>query len=496
MDPILGTFIQSNEPPSEPQALHVRQILDDTLSSLSELEEEVSKVVLSLLKLEKERRLRSEYAATLKGVLSPIRRIPSEILAEIFLLCRDNSLDTFQYSVADPRQAPMLLGHVSSRWRQVSHSSTRLWDHLYIQRNSGDWNPPNDILRSILASSRILPLYVNLQMSGPFSPTGLVDEDVLDPLFQQHHRLKDVRFNFSSINLPSSLCNKRSLPILSSIRIVADENIDIPHLLATFNHAPLMRSVYIDAYNTSTLSLGYALPWSQLTRLVLAIPIEIRQAGDILARCEMMQECQLEELMHSNDLRPSQRVCRLNHLRRFTIYIEDSAPHLELFFEAFSFPTLDYLNIGAKDWSPHILPGLYTRSKFSLVHLELHRIDLDAEDLIRFLRHLPGLRVLHLSYCCSEDALFKAFTDDLSNPIPPLTLPQLESFTVADDKPYLNGAVIADMAESVSVGQNAAFPALKTVHLWLDGPGFDDEVEARLVFACGTGFVIDHLKGD
>ncbi|KAJ7474193.1 hypothetical protein FB451DRAFT_1248279 [Mycena latifolia] len=69
---------------------------------------------------------------TLKGVLSPVRRIPSEILAQIFLLCRDNSLDTFQYFVTDPRRAPMLLGHVSSRWRQVSRSSPRLWDHLHI----------------------------------------------------------------------------------------------------------------------------------------------------------------------------------------------------------------------------------------------------------------------------------------------------------------------------------------------------------------------------
>ncbi|KAJ7474150.1 hypothetical protein FB451DRAFT_1466697, partial [Mycena latifolia] len=128
MDSVLAALVQSNEPVSEPQALHVRRIIDDTLTSLFELEEEISRVLLSLLKLENERRLRSEYAATLKGVLSPIRRIPSEILAEIFLVCRDDALDAFQYSVADPRRAPMLLGHVSSRWRQVSRSSPRLWD--------------------------------------------------------------------------------------------------------------------------------------------------------------------------------------------------------------------------------------------------------------------------------------------------------------------------------------------------------------------------------
>ncbi|KAJ7474197.1 hypothetical protein FB451DRAFT_1035199, partial [Mycena latifolia] len=128
MDPILATLVQSNEPLTEPQALHVQQILDDTLTALWDVEKEISTVLLSLVKLEKERRIRNEYAATLKGVLSPIRRIPSEILAEIFLMCRDDALSALPYSVADPRQAPMLLGHVSSRWRQVSHSSPRLWD--------------------------------------------------------------------------------------------------------------------------------------------------------------------------------------------------------------------------------------------------------------------------------------------------------------------------------------------------------------------------------
>ncbi|KAJ7474142.1 hypothetical protein FB451DRAFT_992314, partial [Mycena latifolia] len=95
----------------------------ETLTSLSSLEEEIPRVFLSLLKLEKERRIRSEYAATLKGVLSPIRRIPSELLAENFLLCCDGT-----FSSADPRYVPTLLGHVSSRWRHFSRGSPRLWD--------------------------------------------------------------------------------------------------------------------------------------------------------------------------------------------------------------------------------------------------------------------------------------------------------------------------------------------------------------------------------
>ncbi|KAJ7453501.1 hypothetical protein FB451DRAFT_985865, partial [Mycena latifolia] len=120
--------IQTNEPLDDSQARQVRATLDATLNRLEELEGEISKTLLALVKLEQERRRRSQYADTLKGALSPICHFPSEILVEIFLGCRDNSLTARNYSIPDPEQAPMLMSQVSSRWRQVCHGTPRLWD--------------------------------------------------------------------------------------------------------------------------------------------------------------------------------------------------------------------------------------------------------------------------------------------------------------------------------------------------------------------------------
>ncbi|KAJ7478371.1 hypothetical protein FB451DRAFT_1452778 [Mycena latifolia] len=90
------------EPLDNGQAHHVRLSLDAALTAVSDLDGQISKAVLDLLKLENERRLRSKTAATLKGVLSALRRVPSEILLEIFFLCRDDSLSTSS-STLDPR---------------------------------------------------------------------------------------------------------------------------------------------------------------------------------------------------------------------------------------------------------------------------------------------------------------------------------------------------------------------------------------------------------
>ncbi|KAJ7455735.1 hypothetical protein FB451DRAFT_1407570 [Mycena latifolia] len=159
----------------------------------------------------------------------------------------------------------------------------------------------------------------------------------------------------------------------------------------------------------------------------------------------MMQDCEFEELIKSDDLSPSQHVYQLNDLRFVSRTMN------ERFFEAFPFPQLNSLNIWAEstNWSPHILLDLQARSNFTLTYLER----------------------IYSQKTSSEDALFKAFTYDLKDPLPPFALRQLKSLSIAEDNDDLNGTLIADMVESGL---------------------FEDEDEARLDSACVTGFVVDH----
>ncbi|KAJ7458561.1 hypothetical protein FB451DRAFT_581146 [Mycena latifolia] len=269
MDPILTSLIQSNEPLSDTQTLHVRHVLDDTLTAISDLEEEISKALISLLKLENERRRRSKYAGTLKGALSPLRRIPPEILAEIFLFCRDDSLQDYGYSVVDPRYAPMLLGQISSRWRHVCHGSPRLWDHFHVPPDSAFANP-TVILQPILARSQILPLHVRLEKQDRAVPTDRVEQDLFDLILRQHHRLKHIRFEICSPDLTPPVFDTRNLPILSSLEIIVYPDLDVAPFLTLFKDAPQLRALYLETYNPPThTSLHSVMPWAQFTRLEL-----------------------------------------------------------------------------------------------------------------------------------------------------------------------------------------------------------------------------------
>ncbi|KAJ7154855.1 hypothetical protein C8R43DRAFT_851830, partial [Mycena crocata] len=128
MDPDLAQIIHSNGPPTDSQHRHIQHLLDATVLELLKLDETILKVSLILSELEHQKSLRRNRAKSLKRALSPIRHLPSEILAEIFTICRNCNLQSTTYSIADPRVAPMLLGQVSARWRSVCHGTPLLWD--------------------------------------------------------------------------------------------------------------------------------------------------------------------------------------------------------------------------------------------------------------------------------------------------------------------------------------------------------------------------------
>ncbi|KAJ7442122.1 hypothetical protein FB451DRAFT_1440538 [Mycena latifolia] len=453
MDPILTALLQSNEPLDDSQARHVRATLDATMTVLADLEGQISKTLLYLVENE---RCRRSHADTLKGVLSPIRRIPSEILVEIFLACRENSLTASNYSITDPREAPMLMGHVSSRWRQICHGAPRLWNHFHLSVTPGSsMDRTVSQFRPILTRSGILPLHVDFQLWCG-SPTAT--ENLFDLIFQTHERLKSLCLCITqtttySDSLSRIFSRRTPLPVLSSITLIVDGTFDATRVLALFLDMNQLRDVHLDTHPLPPHSLLSALPWAQLTRLELRSKIELGEAKEILVQCAMLQECALYELSNDEGLDPPQYVHQLVPLQRFAITIYDEVP--PEFLEAFSFPNLLYLDISATTLSHNILVNLLAGSKFSL----------------------EGLKPDILTY-------------DPGEPVPSFALPQLTSLTITNVTDNLDGRIVADMVESVCAhagGQNLAFPALATVELDLDGPSFSEDVEYRIAAASVIG---------
>ncbi|KAG2057494.1 hypothetical protein BDR06DRAFT_1005123 [Suillus hirtellus] len=95
-----------------------------------------------------------------KGLLSPLWRLPNEVLPLIFVHC----LPTHHHMWPTSRLAPMLLTKICRRWREVATNMPRLWCRLHLQEAEGrDWQRIVFCYSSWLERSRGFQLSLSLK---------------------------------------------------------------------------------------------------------------------------------------------------------------------------------------------------------------------------------------------------------------------------------------------------------------------------------------------
>ncbi|KAJ7498115.1 hypothetical protein B0H11DRAFT_1856679 [Mycena galericulata] len=127
-------LMTTNEPPNGPELAYIRALVAKTRPRLACLDDEISRLQGQLKQLEEERALLSEYHAQNTAIISPLRRIPPEILGEIFSW-------TLSSAALDVGESPWVLTQVCSRWRTVSISKPSLWSLIHIDSFPDDAYP-------------------------------------------------------------------------------------------------------------------------------------------------------------------------------------------------------------------------------------------------------------------------------------------------------------------------------------------------------------------
>lgn len=114
-------FISSNTPPN----LNMSQHLEDLISNNDCPSDSVLQEVKNLL-ADPWKQLAETNAEI--AILSPIRRVPPDILSTIF----DQCLTTHRNPTISASECPMLLTRVCSAWRTLAIASPRLWTRIHI----------------------------------------------------------------------------------------------------------------------------------------------------------------------------------------------------------------------------------------------------------------------------------------------------------------------------------------------------------------------------
>ncbi|KAJ6593215.1 hypothetical protein B0H19DRAFT_1365347 [Mycena capillaripes] len=228
----LHKLLRSNEYPTHFQASHCQEIISSLPTELERYDVHISRLRLILEKAEHERSLVEDYLRLCQYTLSPVRRLPSEILTEIFAFFLPGwttSRNTPFISSLNPVEEElgrianvelMRISQVCPRWHQIIMGTPSLWSVVGL--SLGLWHGPNQarmmpVLESSLARGGDFPLDLRAQARPLYSTHALA---LLPVLAQSSRRWRKVSFTVDyAAHMTAMSMVKDNLPLLETLQL-------------------------------------------------------------------------------------------------------------------------------------------------------------------------------------------------------------------------------------------------------------------------------------
>ncbi|KIM70591.1 hypothetical protein SCLCIDRAFT_6228 [Scleroderma citrinum Foug A] len=262
-----SNFHSANFIPAPPDIASIDVVLQQRHVQLSLIQSAVRKLATLKTRLEQSASYVTQSVLSHKALTSPVRRVPPEVLGEIFFHC----LPTAPYVTPHDVEGPMVLTQVCRHWRAVARSTPRLWSSITLHLDRATSKEYMFMCEAWLARAKSLPLAIRVlnDLDGSYlaATPGLVYwlrhlltrcrdiwwhgpamEDVLD----------DVTTPLSSgavipltrLRVTSHRGTHYTVRLPSAVRHLSTASLQCPNLhLRTLDHL--------------------SIPWSQLTELTL-----------------------------------------------------------------------------------------------------------------------------------------------------------------------------------------------------------------------------------
>ncbi|KIM44045.1 hypothetical protein M413DRAFT_443105 [Hebeloma cylindrosporum] len=321
--PHLDTLLRNNEVPSVTTIAEVTGLLQPLLKDCEDVDTEIERLD-SLLREQKARRLEMQSTVDqYNTILSPARRLPADILHEIFWHC----LPTHRNSVMLSSEAPLLLTRICSSWRAIAFASPKIWSKLHIpllgdpgvssgceiirdgdvlsrryERFAQLMRSRCSIVREWLSRSGTCPLSLSVSYPGNFPNFGLVGdenqpdngsqsaEEMFGLLLSFAHRWDEIHISmpmkiyeiFQSSLSPKMFPNLRVFHA-NLFELHRSENTTPVQLLA----APNLRRISINVIRITLNPLAHPVQpiWTNLTDIDFLGSITDKYLLELLRKC-------------------------------------------------------------------------------------------------------------------------------------------------------------------------------------------------------------------
>jgi hypothetical protein len=364
---------------------------------------------------------------------SPVRRLPQDVLSEIFLECvpkRDpgDFFTVFEKAVEtfDVSKSPWVLAQVSQRWREVALNFPILWSFIHVTSDikERDVAKFSRSLNTLLLRSANYPLSIYIDSS-----IEELWDTVLGGLLPHSLRWRDIEIIAQPTFFNRLAIVKGRLPLLRSAKLNVTfhgREVDFfPIILYAFDSCPRLRDVKV-IDSSSPFRLVPDMPWSQLTRFsgtysAFQHLVYLQRASNLVECCLSIDSAPRELGVSLGAL-----IVRLPHL---AVLILDGDI---TFLNHLSLPELSSLTLNCSLKKMNSVLRLIRRSSCELTHLCLTSIDFRDHDLAAVLQMTPRLKSLALEYEGNTPSGATLFTWLAAGPSQqPLLLPYLSTFTIS-----------------------------------------------------------------
>ncbi|KAK7006095.1 F-box domain-containing protein [Favolaschia claudopus] len=240
--------------PSDSQTTEIQQEIRRIEDELSTVDSHFARLTAARDQLIIYRARLETSAESYRGVLSSLRRIPNELLVEIFELCIDPD------SPLDPkRHASWIMSQVCSHWRAVAINSPSLWRHIH---HSYDFHTHQSLLSTQLERAQRIP-----RLSIRLLPNHT--DDALDLVLQASAQWEQASLDLANdgfvrfFNHTGTFTALKRLSLRSWDKLPATFTVDWSHSFTRLEELSL--DLCYD-----TLPHQLPIPWAQLRVLCLS----------------------------------------------------------------------------------------------------------------------------------------------------------------------------------------------------------------------------------
>ena len=350
---------------------------------------------------------------------SPIRKLPAELLGEIFFHCLLTRADgCVDYITPEANTAPLLLCRICMHWRRVALSTPVLWSSFSAFRAPGMPAFSNYQMQFWLNHSQQHPLSFHLclddrdpgcsyKLLKSFMPhidrCCNISIELNDTIAQQFLAISTTRTaSLQGVTLDTCSCTNDIIE-------------QIPGLIGSFKN--ICRLSWGTKYVPTSLA---NIPWSQLNYIWLGFPVRADEFLVILAQCSQVVEFTASQVNpHLHLSTPTVLFPRLRSLQIRCECSMELSPQccvneLMLHFTLPALRTLTVIHIihDSVSSNPEIFRDFLARSACRLESFTIYKDNLIEEDLISYL-HLPNLQDLkkiELSDVHMTDRTLRALT--------------------------------------------------------------------------------------